>query len=67
MPVPGYDPEDVDDTLESLLEGDEIERHLSEAELEAYRAGEEDLVDLLDGEEIRRILDRKGASIDAPD
>ncbi|WP_293032301.1 hypothetical protein [Natronococcus sp.] len=67
MPVPGYDPEDVDDTLESLLEDDEIEQHLSEAELEAYRNGEETLVDLLDGEEINRILERKDPSIDVPD
>ena len=67
MPVPGYDPEDIDDTLESLLEDDEIEQHLSEAELEAYRDGDEDLIDLLEGDEIERILDRKGASMDVPD
>ncbi|MFU8869041.1 hypothetical protein [Natronococcus sp.] len=67
MPIPGYDPEDVDDTLEALLEDDEIDRHLSEAELEAYRNGEETLVDLLDGDEIHRILERKDASIDVPD
>ncbi|TYL37743.1 hypothetical protein CV102_15505 [Natronococcus pandeyae] len=67
MPVPGYDPEDIDDTLESLLEDDEIEQHLSDSELEAYRNGEVDLVDLLDGDEIRHILERKDASIDVPD
>jgi hypothetical protein len=67
MPVPGYDPEDVDGALESLLEDDEIEQYLSESELEAYREGNEDLVDLLDGDETRQILDRKDASIDAPE
>ncbi|MDG5820319.1 hypothetical protein [Natronococcus sp. A-GB7] len=67
MPVPGYDPEDIDDALESLLEDDEIEDYLDEEQLEAYRNGGEDLVDLLEGDEVRRILDRKEGSIDAPD
>jgi hypothetical protein len=67
VPVPGYDPDDVDEALESLLEAGEIEDRLSESELKSYRAGEEDLIDLLDGDEIHRILDRKDASIDGPD
>ncbi|WP_049891765.1 hypothetical protein [Natronococcus amylolyticus] len=67
MPVPGYDPEDIDGTLEALLEPDEIEDYLDDEQLEAYRNGGEDLVDLLEGDEIRRILDRKEASVDAPD
>ncbi|MDG5761288.1 hypothetical protein QA600_18315 [Natronococcus sp. A-GB1] len=67
MPVPGYDPEDIDDTLETLLEPDEIEEYLDDEQLESYRNGGDDLVDLLEGDEIRRILDRKDASIDAPD
>ncbi|WP_049888660.1 hypothetical protein [Natronococcus occultus] len=67
MPVPGYDPEDVDDTLEALLEDEEIETYLSDSELASYRAGEESLVDLLEGEEIHGILERKDAPIDVPD
>ncbi len=67
VPVPGYDPEDIDDTLESLLEDDEIEQYLSETELEAYRNGDEDLIDLLEGDEIHRILERKDGPVDAPD
>ncbi|ELY57304.1 hypothetical protein C491_10979 [Natronococcus amylolyticus DSM 10524] len=65
--MPGYDPEDIDGTLEALLEPDEIEDYLDDEQLEAYRNGGEDLVDLLEGDEIRRILDRKEASVDAPD
>jgi hypothetical protein len=65
MPVPGYDPEDVDGALKSLLQEDEIEQRLSESDLRAYRDGNEDLIDLLDGDEIRRILERKDASTDA--
>jgi hypothetical protein len=67
MPVPGYDPKDIDDALESLLEDDEIEDLLSDSELEVNRSGEEKLVDLLDGDGIHRILERKDASIDVPD
>ncbi|WP_394743272.1 hypothetical protein [Natronococcus roseus] len=67
MPVPGYDPEDIDDTLEALLEPNEIEDYLDDEQLEAYRNGGQDLVDLLEGNEIRRILDRKEGAIDAPD
>lgn len=57
MPVPGYDPEDLDDALESRLDEDEIRAALDDAALAAYREGEADLVDLLDDAEIERLLD----------
>lgn len=57
MPVPGYDPEDLDDALESRLDEDEIRATLDDAALAAYREGEADLVDLLDDAEIERLLD----------
>lgn len=57
MPVPGYDPDDVEASLESALSAEEIEALLSEAELEAYRSGEESLVDLLAEDDIERIVE----------
>ncbi|WP_049921298.1 hypothetical protein [Halopiger djelfimassiliensis] len=53
MPVPGYDPEDIDDALE----GERLEASLSESELEAYRNGDAELIDLLSEDEIRRLID----------
>ncbi|WP_339102687.1 hypothetical protein [Haloterrigena salinisoli] len=58
MPIPGYDPEDIDEMLESRLGDDEIESKLTESELERYRAGDENLMDLLDEEEIERVRER---------
>ncbi|WP_436344805.1 hypothetical protein [Natronorubrum sp. FCH18a] len=66
MPVPGYDPEDLDDVLESRLSDDELEDRLTESELENYRAGDESLVDLLDEDEIERTLDRGDDSAETP-
>lgn len=57
MPVPGYDPEDIDDALESNLGEGELEEYLSDDELRSYRRGEADLVDLLDESAIERALD----------
>jgi len=59
MPVPGYDPEDIDDALESNLREGELEEFLSDDELRSYRHGEADLVDLLDESTIERMLDRE--------
>lgn len=57
MPVPGYDPDDVDDTLERMLEDHEISEFLSDDELRQWEGGES-LVDLLDEDDIDRLLDR---------
>ncbi|WP_440770268.1 hypothetical protein [Natronorubrum sp. DTA28] len=58
MVIPGYDPDDLDDALESHLSAGELEDRLTESELERYRAGDESLVDLLGEDEIERMLDR---------
>ncbi|MEY7851974.1 hypothetical protein AB7C87_22545 [Natrarchaeobius sp. A-rgal3] len=62
MPVSGYDPDDLDDALESNLEDGELEDRLTDEEIDAYRAGDERLVDLLEGEEIDRILEDEPSS-----
>ncbi|WP_137288490.1 hypothetical protein [Natronorubrum halophilum] len=64
MVIPGYDPDDLDEALESRLSTDELEEYLTDSELERYRAGDENLVDLLDEDEIKRTLDR---GTDSPD
>lgn len=56
MPVPGYDPEDVDDALETNLSDEQLEEYLSESERESYRAGDADLIDLLSEDEIHDLM-----------
>lgn len=56
MPVPGYDPEDVDDMLESKLEESEIQERLSESEWQSYQDGDGNLSELLDDDEITGML-----------
>ena len=58
MPIPGYDPEDIDEQLEARLDDGEIERKLTDSELEAYRDGDANLIDFLDEAEIEGILER---------
>ncbi|WP_049927885.1 hypothetical protein [Halopiger goleimassiliensis] len=67
MPIPGYDPDDIDDKLEGSLTDDQLESHLSDAELEAYRDGDESLIDLLEEDEVRRIVDDEDPPLDASD
>ena len=64
MPVPGYDPEDLDDTLESLLDDQTKKEYLSDDEWDAYQRGDASLVDLLEGSEIERLLDQVDESSD---
>lgn len=63
----GYDPADLDAALEALLDEDEIPEYLTNEEWDAYQRGDESLVDLLDGSEIKRILQKKVSEIDATD
>jgi hypothetical protein len=63
----GYDPEDLDTALEALLDQDEIPEYLTDDEWDAYKRGEETLVDLLEGSEIRRILQKKAKQIPVED
>jgi hypothetical protein len=61
----GYDPADLDTALEALLDEDEIPEYLTDEEWDAYRRGDESLVDLLDGPEISQILQKKASEIEA--
>jgi hypothetical protein len=56
MPVPGYDPEDVENMLESQLDEDSAREAMSEEDWESYQNDEERLVDVLEDDEIKRIL-----------
>ena len=60
----GYDPSDLDTALEALLSEDEIPEYLTDEEWDSYHRGDETLVDLLDGSEIKRILMGKAEEID---
>lgn len=56
MPVPGYDPDDVDEMLKSRLGESELRDRLSEGEWQSYQDGDDALVDLLEDEEIEGLL-----------
>lgn len=64
MVIPGYDPEDLDDLLESRMDAEEIESFLSEEEWELYRNGDEALIDLLDDDEFRHLVEKKDVPIE---
>lgn len=55
MPVPGYDPEDLDETLRARLDESDPEEYLTPAERERYENGASPL-DLLDEDDIERLL-----------
>ena len=57
MPVPGYDPDDVDNLLEQKLSETDVRSQLSDAELESYENGDTRLVELLDDDQIDQLLD----------
>ena len=57
MPVPGYDPDDVDNLLEQKLSETDVRSQLSDAELESYESGDARLVELLDEDQIDQLLD----------
>lgn len=60
MPVPGYDPEDLDAELEGLLSDEEIRARLSDGEYHQYENGES-LVELFDSDELDELLTEKKA------
>ncbi|WP_340100066.1 hypothetical protein [Salinibaculum salinum] len=60
----GYDPSDLDTALEALLSEDEIPEYLTDEEWDSYQRGDESLIDLLDGPEISRILQKKASEIE---
>jgi len=57
MPVPGYDPDDVKNAIETKLADADVRSRLSDDEWEAYQEGETSLVEALDEEEIDRLLE----------
>jgi hypothetical protein len=57
MPVPGYDPDDVDDLLETKLEATDVQQHLSNDEWQSYQNDDASLVELLDDEKIDQLLE----------
>ena len=67
MVIPGYDPEDIDDTLEAHMDEGEIEELLSGDELQAYRTGDASLIDLLSAAEIHELIREKDVPIDIPE
>jgi hypothetical protein len=66
MPVPGYDPEDLDDALENKLTRQQKRDYLSEEEWAIYRSGDASLIDLLDDGEIEGLLADADGTTDAP-
>jgi hypothetical protein len=56
MVIPGYDPEDIDDALESRLEENELRERLTDEEWDAYQHGEAALADMLDENEIADLV-----------
>lgn len=65
VPVPGYDPEDLDDTLENKLTRQQKRQYLTDEEWETYRQGDASLIDLLDEGEIHGLLVQEDESVDA--
>jgi hypothetical protein len=61
MPVSGYDPDDIDEDLAGRLEDREIEEFLTDEEVERWESGES-LLDLLDEDDIDRLLSDAPAS-----
>ncbi|MFC4541301.1 hypothetical protein ACFO5R_05110 [Halosolutus amylolyticus] len=64
MPIPGYDPDDLDDALEAAVDDEDLEDALTDEQWEAYRRDDAALVDVLDEAEIERLLDRRSDSTD---
>lgn len=63
MPVGGYDPEDLDDKLSGLMDADgrDHSNWLTDAEHREWKQGGS-LVDLLDGDDIRDLLETGDAA-----
>ena len=60
MPVPGYDPDDLDEELSERTTEEDLDRLLTEEERRAYENGDEGLFDLLSEEDIEAILRPEG-------
>jgi hypothetical protein len=60
MPVGGYDPEDLDDTLSALMDDRDPSNWLTDEEIREWEQGE-NLVDLLDEDDIHELLQKSDA------
>jgi hypothetical protein len=67
MVIPGYDPEDIDDILETHIGEDQLGTYLSDDELASYRDGDETLVNMLTTDEIRQLLEGADAPVEVPE
>lgn len=67
---PGWHISEISPTVwapEALLDEDEILEYLTDDEWQSYRNGDETLVDLLEGSEIKRILKKKVSEMEPED
>ena len=55
MAIPGYDPEDVEETVRERLDGGDPDELLDEEERRAYESGE-DLLEALDSETLELLV-----------
>ncbi|MFC7058562.1 hypothetical protein [Halovenus salina] len=67
MVIPGYDPQDLDDMLESHVDTAEVEALLTDSELASYRNGSEALIDLLDSEDLHALAETNDLPMDVPE
>lgn len=58
VPVPGYDPDDIEDWLQELVSGVDAGEVLDDEELAAYRDGER-LEDVLSSRTIAELRERR--------
>lgn len=63
MPVPGYDPDDLDEALERKLDDRDVSEFLTETERQQWESGES-LVDLLDEDDIDRLLEKEDVEVE---
>lgn len=66
MPVPGYDPDDLDQLLADRMEGRDASNWLTDEQLCEYEAGGS-LVDLLDEEDIHELLGAEDGGVTEED
>lgn len=57
MPVPGYDPDDVDAHLESKINDSDVKQVLTDEEWQSYQNDDTELIELLDESQIEELLD----------
>ena len=55
MAIPGYDPEDVEETVRERLDGGDPDELFDEEERRAYESGE-DLLEALDSETLESLV-----------